>query len=201
MTRNSKVAAIAVAAGAVLVLGGCGGGGGTAAGASSSAPASGTPAGTPSGTSSGQEMSPVVTLEDAGATAVKRVSGGTLVSIELEDGGAVWETQVVAADGTEHAIDVATSGGKVTSAHVKQESAAKRAEHRKRVSAAKLGYAAAAGKMRAAVPGGKITELNLDDHRGTTVWEGDVHAGNVKHEVRLNAASGTIITNRTASGD
>lgn len=190
MTRNSLVAAVAVTAGAVLVLGGCGGGGGTAASTPAGSPASGPASGTPSAA----EMRPGVTLEDAGATAEKRVAGGTLVSIEREDGDAVWETQVVATDGTEHEIDVATSGGKVTSARVKKESAAKRAEHRTRVVAAKLTYAAAAAKMRAAVPNGAITELNLDDHRGTTVWEGDVRAGDVKHEVKLNAASGAVVT-------
>jgi uncharacterized membrane protein YkoI len=185
MKRNAKVAAVAATVGAVFVLGACGGGGGSAESSPASSAASGAP--------SPAEMGPGVPLEKAGATAEKRVDRGTLTSIELENGAASWEAQVVAPDGTEHEINVATSSGKVTSAHVKKESAADRAKHRTRVAAAKLDYAAAARKMRGAVPGGKITELNLDDHRGTTVWEGDVRAGNVKHEVTLDAASGAVI--------
>lgn len=181
---------------AVLALGACGGG--NENGSAPSAPSGGAASTAPSAARTGSAAA----LKHAGATAEKRVDGGTLVSIERESGGAVWETQVVAPDGKEHELDVAASGGTVRSAHVKKESAAKRAEHRKRVAAAKVGYATAADTMSGAVPGGSVTELNLDDRRGTTVWEGDVRTGGAKHEVKLDAASGAVLVNRTApAGD
>lgn len=203
--RNSAArfaAPAALGAAAVLALGACGGGTSPTASASAARTPAGPASSGPGARTPQAEMRAPATLEKAGATAAGRVPGGTLVSIELEENGTVWETEVVAADGTEHAIDVHTRDGSVGASHVKRESAAKHAEHRQRVRAAKIDYRAAAAKARAAVRDGKITELNLDDHRGTTVWESDVtDTSGTKHEVRIDAASGALLANRTASGD
>ena len=49
-----------------------------------------------------------------------------------------------------------------------------------------------------AVPGGRITELNLDDEAGRTVWEADVFdESQVKHEVAIDAVSGEVTRNTT----
>lgn len=198
--------AVALAAAGVLALGACGGSSGP--GASSSAPSSSAPAGSTgaagngAGSGAGQGGGQSAGLEKAGAAAVAKVAGGTLVSIELERHGTVWEAQVVSRDGAEHEMDVSAATGAVTSAHAKREGAADRAKHRTRIADAKVDYADAAKKIRATVRDGRITELNLDGYHGGTVWEADVddHAG-VRHEVKLNAANGAVLADHTSTGD
>ncbi|HET7304209.1 MAG TPA: PepSY domain-containing protein [Segeticoccus sp.] len=121
----------------------------------------------------------------------------TLVSVESEQGGARWEGQVVTSDGTEHEMDMSRSGRKVISGPTKKrEDAHDRAKHRSRVQAAEFDYRQAARKIASAVPGGHITELGLDSHRGKTVWEADVIMDGTKHEVTLDAKTGKVVLNR-----
>ncbi|WP_067177280.1 PepSY domain-containing protein [Microtetraspora niveoalba] len=135
-------------------------------------------------------------LRQAAAAALRAVPGSTLISIETEENGRLWEAQVVDRDGTEHQMDV-ESGRVVVGPTIKPEDAHDKAKHRARVAAAKLDYAAAADKILATVPGGRITELNLDTERGRTVWESDVITPDgVKHEVTVDAASGAVVRKR-----
>ena len=143
----------------------------------------------------------------AGATAVHAVPHSTLISIETERGG--WEAQVVTADGTEHEMDLSGSGRRVTSGPTtKHEDAQTRAEHRRRVQAAKLGYRTAAHTIASAVPGARITELNLDTYRGATVWEADAITGSgtgsgtgVTHSVKVDVRTGKVLADRTGRDD
>ncbi|MGR6921416.1 PepSY domain-containing protein [[Actinomadura] parvosata] len=138
-------------------------------------------------------------LKQAARAALGAVPGSTLVSIETEENGRLWEVQVVGQDGTEHQLDV-ESGKVVGGPTTEEEDAADKAKHRARVSAAKLDYAQAADKIAAAVPEGRITELNLDTEQGKTVWEADVLApGGTKHEVAIDAATGTVTRNNGAT--
>lgn len=137
-------------------------------------------------------------LGRAGGTAVAAVPGSTLVSIESEHDG-TWEAQVVTADGAEHHVDVTADGSTVVGTpRLDDEDEADRAKHRERIQAAVLDYAAAADAVRAEVPGGAVTELNLDADNGTTVWEADVIDGSgTKHEVTIDAATGEVLANTT----
>ncbi|WP_344473776.1 PepSY domain-containing protein [Nonomuraea monospora] len=138
-------------------------------------------------------------LKQAAQAALGAVPGSTLVSIETEENGRLWEVQVVGKDGTEHQLDV-ESGKVVAGPTTEQEDADDKAKHRARVSAAKLDYAQAADKIVAAVPEGRVTELNLDTEQGKTVWEADVvGADGVKHEVAVDAATGAVTRNNAAT--
>ncbi|NUT44062.1 MAG: PepSY domain-containing protein, partial [Thermoactinospora sp.] len=131
--------------------------------------------------------------------AIAAVPGSKLISIETEENGKLWEIQVVGADGTEHEMDV--QNGKVVSGPTtKEEDADDKAKHRARIAAAKLDYAQAADKIAAAVPEGRITELNLDTEKGKTVWEADVMTPDgTKHEVAVDAGTGTVTKNSSPS--
>ncbi|MEV0391195.1 PepSY domain-containing protein [Nonomuraea sp. NPDC050643] len=138
-------------------------------------------------------------LKQAAQAALAAVPGSTLISIETEEDGRLWEVQVVGEGGTEHQLDV-RSGKVVSGPTTEGEDAEDKAEHRARVAAAKLDYAAAADKILAAVPEGRITELNLDGEAGRTVWESDVVTPDgVKHEIAVDAATGAIVRNNGAT--
>lgn len=143
-----------------------------------------------------------IALEDAAATAREQLPGSTVVSIESEANGSRWEVKLVTGDGAEHELDVSSTEGRVIgSPSRKQEDAVDRKEHRNRVSAAKVDYRKAAAKLRGAVPGARITELNIDTEQGITVWEASVldDAG-TKHAVTINAGNGKVLTNAMDAG-
>lgn len=156
------------------------------------------PSETPSASSSGGAAADGATdLLAAGKAALREVDGSTVISIESESGGAGWEVQLVTADGTEHELVVSSDGSTVVSGpREKNEDAADKTKHQDRVKAAKLDYEAAVTKLLEEIPGGRITELNLDSEQGRTIWEADVvDTSNDKHEVDLDAASGEILSN------
>ncbi|OLT12293.1 hypothetical protein BJF79_22550 [Actinomadura sp. CNU-125] len=131
-------------------------------------------------------------LDRAAATALEAVPGTVLTSIETEGEG--WEVELVTADGTEREVLVDGSGTEVLRNDAKQEDRDDRDENLARIRHAKLGYRDAADTMRAAVPGARITELNLDTYRGTVVWEGDVTGPDgAPHSLEVDAATGHVL--------
>lgn len=130
----------------------------------------------------------------AADTARNSVPGSTVSSIETENDDTRWKVQVVTTDGVEHEVEVAADGTKVLSGPVtKPEDAKDTAKHRSRIQAAKLDVRAAIDAVTKAVDG-RVTELNLDDHEGTTVWEADVvDPANAKHDVSIDAATGAVV--------
>lgn len=203
----------ALALGAMLVTAGCGSGAqpppaaASAAAAPVAAPAvtgpqtpgepedSGSPA-APGGTTTPGGTVGTEDLRRAGEAALKAVPDSTLISIESEENGRLWEVQVVAADGTEHELDVEAGTGKVIGKpRVEADDAADKAKHRRRVKEAKIGYLQAAEKVEAQVPDGRITELSLTGHNGRTVWEGDVvDSRRTKRFIMIDAGDGRILT-------
>ncbi|MFB4275066.1 PepSY domain-containing protein [Nonomuraea sp. MTCD27] len=156
-----------------------------------------TPTASPTGSPSGSPGAG--DLKQAAQAALAAVPGSTLISIETEQDGRIWEVQVVGKDGTEHQMDV-ESGKVVSGPTTEEEDAEDKAKHRERVAAAKLDYAQAADKIAATVPEGRVTELNLDMEQGKTVWESDVVTPDgTKHEVVLDAATGTVTGNNGAT--
>ncbi|MFD8526762.1 PepSY domain-containing protein [Streptosporangium canum] len=137
-------------------------------------------------------------LRRAGEAALRAVPDSKLISIESEENGRLWEVQVVAADGTEHKLDVEAGTGKVIGKpRVEAEDAGDKAKHKRRVEEAKIGYLQAAEKIEAQVPGGRITELSLNGHNGKTVWEGDViDSSRTKRFIMIDAGDGKILVGR-----
>ncbi len=221
--RRFGVAAVSLA---FLAIAGCGGGGTTSSGYSTrpgatttAAPTSGTPApsmsspttsqssDTPSDTRSSSTASDKLDyasnpdLLRAAATAEKKVPHSTLVSIESEDGESRWEAQVVTSDGTEHEMDLSRHGTRVLSGPQVDDDDHDRAKHRQRVRASKLTYRDAALVVADTVTDGRITELNLDDYRGKTVWEADVLSGaGPKHALKIDARTGEVLVDKSDPG-
>lgn len=134
-------------------------------------------------------------LEEVAQAAMKAVPGSTLVSMETEENGGLWEVQVVDDKGIEHQMDVESDGAKVVSGPRAEddENSGDKARYLDRVKSAKLDYAQAAAKVLAAVPGGRITEINLDSHRDKIVWEVDVVPPNgSKQDMTVDATDGAV---------
>lgn len=137
----------------------------------------------------------------AGKTASAAVGGGAVTSIETEDGGQVWEVKVVTDSGDEHEVVISADGKRVVSGPTKDNGDAEdRAENRRLLEDAELGYRAAIDKVLAARDG-TITGLNLDAHRGSTVWEAEVRSGGTPYEVTIDAGSGKVIRNQADEDD
>ncbi|MEU7746475.1 PepSY domain-containing protein [Nonomuraea sp. NPDC049158] len=142
-----------------------------------------------------QKRSAVKKLEEVGKAAMKAVPGSTLVAMETEENGNLWEVQVVDDKGIEHQMDVESDTTKVVSGPRAEddENADDKARHLDRIKSAKLDYAQAAAKVLAAVPGGRITEINLDSHRDKIVWEVDVVPPNgSKQDMTVDASDGAV---------
>lgn len=141
-------------------------------------------------------------LAAAAATARDAVGSGTVTSIEQEAGGTSWEVLVVTSDGNEQEVHVAADGERTTAGPTKETSDADDvAENRRFVDAADLTVEQAASTLTDTVAG-TVTELGLDDHAGTVVWEGDVLDGSgTKHSVRIDAGSGKVVTNTVDTDD
>ncbi|MBT2227585.1 PepSY domain-containing protein [Nonomuraea sp. NEAU-A123] len=141
-----------------------------------------------------QQRSGMKKLEEVGQAALKAVPGSTLVSMESEENGSLWEVRVVDAKGTEHQMDIKSDPAKVVSGPSAQDDDSDdQAEYLGQIKATKLDYQQAADKIAKAVPGGRITELNLDSHRDKIVWEVDVVTsdGN-KQNMMVDATDGTV---------
>ena len=136
------------------------------------------------------------------ATAQNAVGSGTVVSVEQERDGAAWEVLVVGDDGTEHEVHTerdgsATAGDPVT----ERPDADDRAEHERLLAAADLDVRDAVAAVTDRHDG-TVTEIGLDDHRGTVVWEADVRdTAGTAHSVRLDAGSGDVVTDQVDTDD
>jgi uncharacterized membrane protein YkoI len=141
-------------------------------------------------------------LAAAAGTAREAVGSGTVTAIEQEAGGTSWEVLVVTTDGTEHEVHVDADGERTTAGPTQETTDADDiAENQRFVGAADLSVTQAAEALTTAVPG-TVTELGLDDHRGTVVWEGDVRdAAGTKHSIRIDAGSGDVVTNTVDADD
>ncbi|PTR31568.1 peptidase YpeB-like protein [Rhodococcus sp. OK519] len=198
---RTRTTAFALAGAALVALAGCGNDDDsshdTTTNTTTSVAGSSVPnSSVPNSSGSGSAAPSTQALERAGATAVAAVPGSVLISIESEH-DQTWEAQVVTSDGVEHHVDVSADGATVIGApRIDNEDESDRAKHRDRVQAATLDYTAAAAAVLTAVQGGSITELNLDNDNGTTVWEADVIDGaGTKHEVTIDAATGQVLAN------
>ncbi len=139
---------------------------------------------------------PAVGLEDAAAAAVKAVDGSSLLTIETEQGRTVWEATVVTSDGTEHEMLISAEDGElVDGPSTRVDDADDKAENRRRVASAEVGYTAAAESVREAVPDARLMELNLDTFEDrVTAWEGDLHGDNgVRWSVKIDARNGDVL--------
>lgn len=136
------------------------------------------------------------------ATARGEVGSGTVISVEQEQGASAYEVLVVTKDGTEHEVHTNADGTVVAGTpQTEAADADDKAEHERFVAAADLSVKQAVDALQD-LHAGTVTELGLDDHVGTVVWEGDVlDSSGTKHSVRIDAGSGDVVTDRVDTDD
>ncbi|MBT1666939.1 PepSY domain-containing protein [Curtobacterium flaccumfaciens] len=195
---------------AALALTGCasddsdddtGSAGSGSVGSSATDPA-GTGTGTGSSSSGSTSSGSNKALLDAVANARGEVGSGTVISVEQEQGASAYEVLVVTKDGTEHEVHTDADGSAVAGTpQTEAADADDKAEHERFVAAADLSVKQAVDAFQD-LHAGTVTELGLDDHVGTVVWEGDVlDSSGTKHSVRIDAGSGDVVTDRVDTDD
>ncbi len=173
---------------------------------SSATDSAGTGTGTGTGTGSSSSGSASAgsnkALLAAVATARGEVGSGTVISVEQEQGASAYEVLVVTKDGTEHEVHTNADGTSVAGTpQTEAADADDKAEHERFVAAADLSVKQAVDAFQD-LHAGTVTELGLDDHVGTVVWEGDVlDSSGTKHSVRIDAGSGDVVTDRVDTDD
>ncbi|PZF25468.1 hypothetical protein DEJ05_12130 [Curtobacterium sp. MCLR17_045] len=195
---------------AALALTGCasddsdddtGSAGSGSVGSSATDPA-GTGTGTGSSSSGSASSGSNKALLAAVATARGEVGSGTVISVEQEQGASAYEVLVVTKDGTEHEVHTNADGTSVAGTpQTEAADADDKGEHERLVAAADLSVKQAVDAFQD-LHAGTVTELGLDDHVGTVVWEGDVlDSSGTKHSVRIDAGSGDVVTDRVDTDD
>ncbi|MFF9895120.1 PepSY domain-containing protein [Streptomyces longispororuber] len=116
-----------------------------------------------------------VSAADAVAAALRSASG-TAVSAELddEDGGLVWDVDVLGKGDTWYSVEIDPGTGKVLGTHTERD-----AEDTAEARAALKGATVTAAEAAKAVAGkGRVTSVDLDDDRsGKGVWEVETVSG------------------------
>jgi uncharacterized membrane protein YkoI len=169
---------------------------------SSATDSAGTGTGTGSSSSGSASVGSNKALLAAVATARGEVGSGTVISVEQEQGASAYEVLVVTKDGTEHEVHTNADGSAVAGTpQTEAADADDKAEHERFVAAADLSVKQAVDAFQD-LHAGTVTELGLDDHVGTVVWEGDVlDSSGTKHSVRIDAGSGDVVTDRVDTDD
>lgn len=169
---------------------------------SSATDSAGTGTGTGSSSSGSASAGSNKALLAAVATARGEVGSGTVISVEQEQGASAYEVLVVTKDGTEHEVHTDADGSAVAGTpRTEAADADDKAEHERFVAAADLSVKQAVDAFQD-LHAGTVTELGLDDHVGTVVWEGDVlDSSGTKHSVRIDAGSGDVVTDRVDTDD
>lgn len=190
--RTTTIISAVVAGSALLAATACGSAD-TRSSAARAVPVIMSPSGPPGG-DPGQEPGGTASLEQAGAAARSAVKDSTLLSVQAQNNGQIWEVQLAGPDGTEHVVDMDAAGKAISPARVKDTGAWEKARVMAIVKAAKINFKEAVEKVSAAVPQGKITHLSLDMYDDKRlVWDADVITQNgTWHGIKVDARTGTV---------
>lgn len=123
-------------------------------------------------------------------TALTEVEGSRLYAVESENGGTVWEVEVVTEAGQRYEIDLTADGQKVVSGPEEKSSEAK---HRQRVEGASVPISEIIDTAVEHTPG-VVIELELDTSGGVIVWEVEVASVDGQSvEFDIDAGTGAVI--------
>lgn len=153
-------------------------------------PTVGTPSATPTPTAT-----PGPTVAAIAGLALREVGEGTVVSVDDEAAGTEWDVRVVLGDGSVRELHLADDGTVLAGPSADTTDADSQSANRAQVAAATVKLAAAQRRMLAAVPGGLVTAIGLDDYQDRVVWRGDVVLDGVRHDVRIDAVNGSVLLN------
>ncbi|WP_199706581.1 PepSY domain-containing protein [Amnibacterium setariae] len=132
------------------------------------------------------------------ATLAQRDAGeGTVVEVEDESDGTEWDVRIVLADGSVRELHLAADGTVLAGPSDDTTDADEQSANRALVAAASVRLSSAHGRMLAAVPGGRVTAIELDEDGDRVAWQGDVlDADGVRHDVRIDAVNGSVLLDR-----
>lgn len=144
-----------------------------------------------------QEPGGTASAEKAAAAAVNAVAGSTALSVQSENGGAIWGVQLADPDGTERLLEVDASGKALSEARVKDTGKEEKTRVKGIIKGAKVTFEEAARKVSSAVPQGKIAHMSLDRYSNDLlVWDVDVVTSDgTWHEVKVDAKTGAVAKN------
>jgi len=203
MSIAPRTAGIVAGLGLMAALAGCGDGDGNDTDTSGDNGAS-SPAGTSAptqdeGSTGKDEDGDTLALVTAGQTALDEVDEGTVLEVESEEDGTVWEVGVALSDGSVQVVETSADGQDIQSGPDSEDTDSDdKAENKELLDGADLDYEEAAKRVLDA-RSGTITELELDDHQVGVVWEADVHTDGPKYEVKIDASSGDVVANESDS--
>ncbi|MEU0948574.1 PepSY domain-containing protein [Streptomyces canus] len=140
-----------------------------------------------------------ITAAEAIAAALKHTPG-TAVSADLDDGADAWEVSVVKGDGSEDEVRIAPDSGKVLGAQ-RDTDDDHDADDRAELAAVKGAHTDAREAALAAAAKGTVTEVGLDDERGTVAWTADTVKDGKHSEWKVALDSGKVTQNRDDDGD
>ncbi|WP_328750586.1 PepSY domain-containing protein [Streptomyces sp. NBC_00285] len=136
-----------------------------------------------------------VTAAEAIAAALKHTPG-TAVSADLDDDGAdAWEVTVVKGDGTEYDVRIAPDSGKVLGAQRDTDEDTDAEDRAELAAVKKAGTDAREAALAAAVKG-TVTEVGLDDDKGTVAWSVDTVKDGKQGEWKGALDSGKVTQDR-----
>lgn len=141
-----------------------------------------------------------VTAADAIKAALADKSG-TAVSAELddEDGGLVWDIDVLGKGSTWHSVQVDPGTGKVLGSHTEQDEDG----DAKRVAATLKGASVnAEDAAKAAAAKGTVTSVDLDDDGTAKAWEAETSAAKgAESDWKIDLRSGDVTADKSDSHD
>ncbi|MFE1837637.1 PepSY domain-containing protein [Streptomyces sviceus] len=141
-----------------------------------------------------------VTAAEAIAAALKHTPG-TALSADLDDDGTdAWEVSVVKGDGSEYEVRIAPDSGKVLGAQ-RDTDDDHDADDRAELAAVKGAHTDARETALAAAAKGTVTEVGLDDDRGTVAWTADTVKDGKHSEWTVALDSGRVTQDRDDDGD
>ncbi|GAA2754054.1 PepSY domain-containing protein [Amnibacterium kyonggiense] len=138
-------------------------------------------------------VAPGPTVAVIATLARREVGEGTVVAVADEAAGTEWDVRVVLADGSVQEVHLSTDGAVVAGPSSDTTDADVESANRALVAAASITLAAAHTRMLAAVPGGRVTAIELDEYEDRVVWRGDVLLDGLRHDVRIDAVNGSVL--------
>jgi uncharacterized membrane protein YkoI len=130
-----------------------------------------------------------ITAGEAAAIALKQVPGGTVLAVDpgLEGSRAIWEVLIRKPDNTGIEIDISASTGVA----LRQERESLPSEARGISPIVTIQQAITTAV--AAVPGGRLIEIDLGREDGRTVWEARVAGSAGRVEISIDVTTGRIL--------
>ncbi len=133
-----------------------------------------------------------INASQAVAAAVAKVGGNaTEVDFKHKNGQSYYEVEVVAS-GQKHEVKVDAASGKVINSKVENDKDSDAVKPAARVS---LQQAIATAESKT---GGRVKEADLKNKNGQTYYELETLNGNQKQEVKVDAASGQVLSAQAA---